>query len=171
MFDTAAHLVDRVIPRVPIRQWILTFSWQVRYHAATWIRATDRDGLERLCRYGLRPPLSIGRLEALPDGRYAYRMKRRYSDGREVLHFTGEALLLRLIALIPPPRTHLVRDAGIFAPRARWRDAVTGRRRNDEQAPFTSTAGLEPPRVDLATLCRSSGPSDPTRAPRLDWAT
>ena len=141
-------------------------------HASTWIRASDRDGLERLCRYGLRPPLSVGRLEALPDGSYAYRMKRRYSDGREVLHFAGEALLLRLIALIPPPRTHLVRYAGIFAPRARGRDAVTGRRRSDGPVPASRAEGLDDlPRVDLATLCRTPGPSDPTRARRLDWAT
>jgi hypothetical protein len=141
-------------------------------HASTWIRASDRDGLERLCRYGLRPPLSVGRLEALPDGSYAYRMKRRYSDGREVLHFAGEALLLRLIALIPPPRTHLVRYAGIFAPRARGRDAVTGARRSDGPVSASSAKSLDHlPRVDLATLCRTPGPSHPTRARRLDWAT
>ena len=141
-------------------------------HASTWIRASDRDGLERLCRYGLRPPLSVGRLEALPDGSYAYHMKRRYSDGREVLHFAGEALLLRLIALIPPPRTHLVRYAGIFAPRARGRDAVTGARRSDGPVAASSAKSLDDlPRVDLATLCRTPGPSDPTRARRLDWAT
>jgi hypothetical protein len=81
-------------------------------HAATWSRADDRAGLERLCRYGLRPPLSLGRLEALPDGDYTYRMKRRFSDGRQVLRFSGEALLLRLAALIPPPRVHLVRYGG-----------------------------------------------------------
>ena len=31
--------------------------------------ASDRGGLERLCRYVLRPPLALGRLERLPDGR------------------------------------------------------------------------------------------------------
>ena len=34
MHDTAAHLVDRVIPRVPIRQWVLTFAPRVRWHLA-----------------------------------------------------------------------------------------------------------------------------------------
>lgn len=139
-------------------------------HAATWLRASDRAGLERLCRYGLRPPLSLGRLEALPDGTYAYRMKRRFSDGREVLHFPAEALLLRLIGLIPPPRVHLVRYAGIFAARARARDALTGRRRLDEQATSRGAEDLDLPRVDLATLCRTPGPRDPLRPRRLDWA-
>jgi hypothetical protein len=32
--DGAAHLVDRVIPRVPVRQWVATFPTRVRYHLA-----------------------------------------------------------------------------------------------------------------------------------------
>jgi len=31
MADTAAHLVDAVLPRVPIRQWVCSFPWQLRY--------------------------------------------------------------------------------------------------------------------------------------------
>lgn len=31
MNDTAAHLVDTVLPEVPIRQWVCSFSWQLRY--------------------------------------------------------------------------------------------------------------------------------------------
>jgi hypothetical protein len=34
MCDTAAHLVDRVIPRVPVRQWVVTFPRRVRWHLA-----------------------------------------------------------------------------------------------------------------------------------------
>jgi hypothetical protein len=34
MHDTAAHLVARVIPRVPVRQWVVTFAPRVRYHLA-----------------------------------------------------------------------------------------------------------------------------------------
>ena len=34
MNDTAAHLVDRVIPHVPIRQWVVTLPRRVRYHLA-----------------------------------------------------------------------------------------------------------------------------------------
>jgi len=34
MYDTAAHLVDRVISYVPIRQWVVTFPRRVRYHLA-----------------------------------------------------------------------------------------------------------------------------------------
>ena len=31
MTDLAAHLVDRVLPPVPIRQWVLSFPWAVRF--------------------------------------------------------------------------------------------------------------------------------------------
>ncbi len=31
MTDLAAHLVDRVLPPVPIRQWVLSFPWPVRF--------------------------------------------------------------------------------------------------------------------------------------------
>ena len=38
MSDTAAHLVDRVLPEVPIRQWVLTLPIPLRYRIAY-----DRD--------------------------------------------------------------------------------------------------------------------------------
>lgn len=31
MAQTAAHLVDRVIPSVPVRQWVLSFPISLRY--------------------------------------------------------------------------------------------------------------------------------------------
>jgi hypothetical protein len=34
MADTAAHLVDRVLPEVPVRQWVLSLPWQLRYWLA-----------------------------------------------------------------------------------------------------------------------------------------
>ena len=38
-------------------------------HANVFLAAHDRSGLERLCRYILRPALAVGRIERLPDGR------------------------------------------------------------------------------------------------------
>ena len=34
MSDTAAHLVDRVLPEVPFRQWVLTLPYALRYRCA-----------------------------------------------------------------------------------------------------------------------------------------
>ena len=34
MADTAAHLVDRVLPQVPVRQWVLSLPFALRYRLA-----------------------------------------------------------------------------------------------------------------------------------------
>lgn len=31
MADTAAHMVDEVLPDVPIRQWVISFPYRIRY--------------------------------------------------------------------------------------------------------------------------------------------
>jgi hypothetical protein len=41
MADTATHLVDRVLPEVPIRQWVLTLPYQFRYRCAYDARLTS----------------------------------------------------------------------------------------------------------------------------------
>jgi len=33
--DTAANLVDRILPEVPYRQWVLTFPWEIRFFLGT----------------------------------------------------------------------------------------------------------------------------------------
>ena len=32
MVETAAHLTDHVFPRLPVRQWVLSLPWRLRYH-------------------------------------------------------------------------------------------------------------------------------------------
>ena len=41
MADTAAHLVDRVLPEVPVRQWVLTLPYPLRYRCAYDARLTS----------------------------------------------------------------------------------------------------------------------------------
>ncbi|KIG14059.1 Transposon-like protein [Enhygromyxa salina] len=31
MADVAAHLVDEVFPEVPVRQWVCSLPWRLRY--------------------------------------------------------------------------------------------------------------------------------------------
>jgi len=45
-------------------------------HASRVVDERDRDGLERLCRYGLRTPFSEKRLSLRQDGRVAYHLRR-----------------------------------------------------------------------------------------------
>jgi hypothetical protein len=99
------------------------------------VHANDRVGLERLARYGLRPPLAEGRLTEASDGAVIYQMKRRYSDGRHVLRFAPRELLLRLCALVPPRGFNMTRYAGIFSAHARGRHALTGRGMHESRQP------------------------------------
>ena len=93
-------------------------------HAAVHLHANDRDGLAHLCGYGARPPFSQERLSALPDGRLTYRLKRPLGDGRQAVMLQPTEFLRRLATLVPPPRAHLVRYHGVFAPASRWRSQV-----------------------------------------------
>ncbi len=50
-------------------------------HANVWVSANDRAGLERLCRYVLRPPFAQERLRLRDDGRIAVELKTVWHDG------------------------------------------------------------------------------------------
>jgi len=93
-------------------------------HAARTVKADDREGLERLCRYGLRSPLSMERLSVDPDGQVRYQLSKPWFDGRTEIVFDPIAFLRRLAALIPAPYTNLVRYYGIFANRSRFRESL-----------------------------------------------
>jgi Putative transposase len=90
-------------------------------HANTHLHANDRQGLERLCRYGARDALALERFEEAQDGRITYRMKRPMPDGTTHLLFTGMELLRRLASLVPPPRMNLTLLHGVFTPGAQLR--------------------------------------------------
>ena len=88
------------------------------------VSADNRLHRERLCRYLLRPPLAKGRLHATMDGKYAFELKTPWSDGTRVIFFSGEELVARLTALVPPTRMHQVHYYGVLAPNARLRPLV-----------------------------------------------
>ena len=54
-------------------------------HAGVGFKASDRAGLERLCRYILRPPLAKDRLQRREDGNVVVGLKRVWSDGTSPL--------------------------------------------------------------------------------------
>ena len=112
----------RPVARCPGRRRAFVEGFSL--HADTWLHENDVAGLERLCNYGARGPLSLERLSALPDGRLAYRMKRPSPTGQTHLLLAPVAFLRRLAALVPPPRANLVRYFGVFAPNARVRPRV-----------------------------------------------
>lgn len=113
---------------------------QVRIHE------NDREGLERLCQYVLRPPLAVPRLTLLDDGNVRYRMKRTLFDGTREILLSRHQLLARLCALIPPPRRHTISYFGALAANARGRAALTG------QPPPAGRAQTAPTTAALACL-------------------
>jgi putative transposase len=54
-------------------------------HADVWVAARDDAGLERLCRYVVRPPLAQERLRLRDDGRVQLDLKTPWHDGTRVL--------------------------------------------------------------------------------------
>jgi hypothetical protein len=93
MAERAASLVDEVLPRVPVRQWVLTLPYHLRYRLA-WDHA--------LCRAVL--------------GVYARTLLAFYARAARA-HGIRDGQMERLAALVPPPRRPLLAYHGVLAPR------------------------------------------------------
>jgi hypothetical protein len=120
-------------------------------HADTAVHGNDRQGLERLCRYGARGPVAEYRLRRLDDGRSEYSPKKGAA-----FTVTAAALVRRLVALLPPARRHLTSCHGAYAPNApnaHLRALVT----QPLPQPTTSSS-------------RKTGAAPKPKRPRLDWA-
>ncbi len=96
-------------------------------NAAVACDAHQRDKLERLCRYVSRGPIALERLSSDGDGLVVHELKHPFRDGTTHILFDPLDFMARLAALVPRPRTHLVRYHGLFAPNAKHRQhIVTG---------------------------------------------
>jgi hypothetical protein len=94
-------------------------------HAGLTIQLHQREKLERLCRYVSRPPIAVERLALTSSGQVRYPLKTAYRDGTTHIVLEPQDLMARLAALVPPPRMHLRRFHGVFAPHSKLRAAVT----------------------------------------------
>jgi len=126
-------------------------------HADTSIARGDRRGLERVCRYLLRPPLAKARIEEDENGDIVVGLKRPWSDGTTRIVLSPLEFLERLAALVPPPRRNTVVYHGILAAHARNRAKVIPR--HDEKETDLRRA---------ITLVRPGRAS--TRSRRYPWA-
>jgi hypothetical protein len=72
-------------------------------HAGITVRGGDREGRERLCRYGARPCVSLERMTLLDDGRVAYQLKKPRRNGATHLVMTPLAFMAKLASLVPTP--------------------------------------------------------------------
>ena len=83
MVDTAAHLVDRVLPMVPVRQWVLTLPYPLRYRCAY-----DRAPTSQVLRAFLVPRLGLvlaARITSLVGGLFALAFIARGIQTEDVL--------------------------------------------------------------------------------------
>ena len=77
--------------------------------ANTPINTHSRDRLGTLVEYLVRGPLSNDCLNITPNGGVGLTLKSRWRNGTTDLLFSPEEFTGNLVALIPPPRSHLVR--------------------------------------------------------------
>jgi hypothetical protein len=119
-------------------------------HGNVAVDGTDRERLEQLCRYLLRPAVAQDRLRLTEDGRVVLELKTSWADGTSHLVFEPLDLLARLAALVPRPRVNLILYHGLLAPHARLRAAVV-------------SYGAAAPAVELPPAASvSAGPDAPS---------
>ena len=85
---------------------------------------SERQKLERLCRYIAGPAVAIERLSLTAQGNIRYALKTPYQDGTTHVVFEPLDFLARLAALVPSPRVNLTRFHGVFAPNHRLRARI-----------------------------------------------
>ena len=134
-------------------------------HAGVRVHPNDRAGLERLCRYLLRPPLARDRLRRRANGDVEVRLKRRWSDGTTHMVYEPLDFLAKLAALVPPPRKNLVRYAGVFAPNAKLRSQIVPKTEPSEAEPCEAHDDGNSSGTRAATASEGHG-----GRPRLGWA-
>ena len=117
-------------------------------HAGLFIPVGQRDRLERVCRYALRPPVASDRLHRAETGQVWLELRHRWSDGTTHLVFDPVELLERLAAITPRPRINLVLYYGLLAPRSAWRARVVPST-EDRDATDDSRHGSGPLWADL----------------------
>jgi hypothetical protein len=113
-------------------------------HAGIDIEPGQRQKLERLCRYVSRPPVAVDRMALTASGQVRYSLKTPYRDGTTHIMLEPLDLIARLAALVPPPRMHLTRYHGVFAPHSRLRAAVTPAGRGKDSKPQVEEGAEKP---------------------------
>lgn len=88
--------------------------------AAVRIPAGHRIGLEKLCRYLLRPAIAYSRLSLTTRGLVAYKLKTKRRGATHIV-MTALECVSRIAGLVAPPYIPLVRYAGLLASHHRLR--------------------------------------------------
>ncbi len=105
-------------------------------HAGVRVAAGQRDRLEAVCRYALRPPVSGDRVRLTAEGQVLLELRHRWADGTTHLVFEPLEFLGRLAVLVPRPRVNLLFYYGVLGARAAWRPHIVPAR----AGPFVAAA-------------------------------
>jgi hypothetical protein len=122
-------------------------------HAGAPVKAGERDRLERLLRYLLRPAVAESRLRLLADGSVLLKTKSKWDDGTTHLVLDPLELLEKLAAIIPRPQINLVIYHGVLGPNSKWRKRVVAYGRPAPEAE-PEPARPSPDRYEWAELMR-----------------
>jgi hypothetical protein len=130
MAESAAHLADRVIPPVPVRQWVISVPKRLRGVLAD--RPAAVTALTRIFLDEIERTLRAERIRhSLPRHKRGQwvgpgRKRKATAPGENgVVDLSPFEFLDRLADLVPPPRRHRHRYHGVFAPNHPLRPAVT----------------------------------------------
>ena len=114
-------------------------------HAGLRVEANRRETLERLLRYGSRPPFAQKRLSLTPSGKVRLELRKPLRTGQTQLVLEPEAFLRRLFAIIPPPRWHLTRFHGVFSGHHRLRKKLAALLPKEPAPPSLATTPANGP--------------------------
>ena len=85
-------------------------------HAGLVVPAGQRERLERVCRYALRPPVTQERLHMTGEGQVRLELRQPWRDGTTDVVFDPVEFLGRLAVLVPRPRINLILYHGVLRP-------------------------------------------------------
>ena len=108
--------------QLPTRRKARLGEWDLDAELA--VDEHDRDRLEHLCRYLLRPPLALDRLRLLDDGRVCIELKRPGLDRTTHVTMSPDAFIARLATLVPRPRRNTTVYFGVLAAHAKGREDI-----------------------------------------------
>ena len=105
-----------------------------------------------------RPALANERLSLTEDGEVLYELKTPYSDGTSRIRMNPLEFLEKLVALVPPPKIHLIRYHGCLAPHSTLRSRIVPKPADEKED--------EPERLSEHEDSRYHG----SRPYRISWA-
>ena len=123
-------------------------------HAGVFIAGSERDKIEKLCRYIARPAVALERLSLGSTGQVIYTLKKPYDDGTTAISMSPLELMERLAALVPRPRIHLTRFSGVFAPHYKYRAMVVPKPPAPPPAAVSETPEFRNSRITWARLLK-----------------